>query len=101
MREHLGYEELFDSCWYSYDVRAAKPEPEFFTRVAGCIGAGPEEIQFIDDSAGNVAGARRAGLAAERWHFEDETPALVVQLARYGAVPVVLTAMLDGWQVTR
>lgn len=84
MRESLDYQERFDSCFYSCDVGVAKPDRGFFDRVAREIGADPSEILFIDDSEGNVNGARAAGLAGIHWCIGDGHDALIDALATHG-----------------
>jgi len=84
MREVLGYDGLFDVSCYSCELGAAKPDPAFFTEAVRRIGAEPAAILFIDDSGGNVAAAREAGLSAEQWTLDDGHAALRGLLARYG-----------------
>lgn len=90
MHDVLGYRDRFDVCAYSWEVGAAKPDPEFFHRVVRLIGAPAGEVLFVDDSEANVEGARAAGLAAEHWHFERGPGSLVSRLAAHGvrATPV-------------
>jgi putative hydrolase of the HAD superfamily len=84
MHDVLGYRDRFDVSAYSWEVGAAKPDPEFFRRVVRLIGAPAEEVLFVDDNQDNVAGARSAGLVAEHWHFERGPGSLVAVLARHG-----------------
>jgi putative hydrolase of the HAD superfamily len=41
-------------------------------------------LLFIDDSAGNVEGARAAGLAGEQWGLGQGHDVLLASLARHG-----------------
>lgn len=84
MHDVLGYRDRFDVSAYSWQVGAAKPDPEFFRRVVRLIGAPADEVLFVDDSEPNVAGARAAGLAAEHWHFERGPGSLVDVLSAHG-----------------
>ena len=84
MKAELGYAEVFDSCFYSSDLRLSKPSTAFFAHVVGTLGAAPAEVLFVDDSRANVDGARSAGLSAERWEIDDGMPALRRLLARHG-----------------
>jgi len=84
MREVLGYDALFDVSCYSWELGVCKPDPAFFTEAASRIGADPEDIVFIDDSARNVAAARDVGLGAEQWTLTDGHPALLSLLAQHG-----------------
>ena len=86
MRRALGYDDLFDVSLYSCELGLAKPDPAFFREAARRIGARPESILFVDDSARNVEGAREAGLAAERWDL-TEPRALTAVLADHGVRP--------------
>jgi putative hydrolase of the HAD superfamily len=51
----------FDSLVLSHEVRARKPNPEFFRHCHDRANALPAECVFVDDLAANVEGARRAG----------------------------------------
>ena len=84
MRNALGYDALFDVCCYSCDLGVAKPDPAFFAAAARRVGARPASILFIDDGAGNVEGARAAGLAAEQWDHAQGHSSLLDLLAGHG-----------------
>lgn len=84
MREVLGYDALFDTSCYSWELGARKPDPMFFAEAARRIGADPAAILFIDDSARNIAAARDVGLAAEQWTFADGHAILLDLLAKHG-----------------
>jgi len=84
MRTTLGYDELFDVSCYSFELGAAKPDPEFFVRAAERIGAAPASILFIDDNLANVEGARSVGFVAEHWDFTQGHDLLLAHLARHG-----------------
>lgn len=79
MRATLGYDDLFDVSCYSCELKAAKPDPEFFRRAAALIGSEPTTICFVDDTERNVAAAREAGLAAVHWEL-DQGHALLLDL---------------------
>jgi FMN phosphatase YigB (HAD superfamily) len=51
----------------SYQLKALKPEPEIFARVALQIPSPPGEILYIDDLAENVAAARTAGFLGHQF----------------------------------
>lgn len=96
MRTTLGYDDEFDTSWYSCEVGVAKPDPTFFAEVARGIGADPSAVVFVDDTERNVDGARAAGMAAVRWDVSrghDELSRLLaehhVEVARApGTAPV-------------
>ncbi len=84
MKAELGYDEVFDSAFYSSDVGWAKPSAEFFTHVVDALGASPDEVLFVDDSQANVDGARAAGLRAERWEIGEGIDSLRALLSAHG-----------------
>lgn len=84
MKAELGYDDVFDTCFYSCDVGWAKPSTAFFDHVVTTLRAAAGEVLFVDDSPANVEGARAAGLTAERWEIGDGLPALRNLLAGHG-----------------
>jgi glucose-1-phosphatase len=51
---------------FSAELGRSKPDPEAFRRLASRLGCAPDEILYVDDDATYVAGAREAGLMADR-----------------------------------
>jgi|RhiMethySRZTD1v2_1073278.scaffolds.fasta_scaffold27759_3 HAD superfamily hydrolase (TIGR01509 family) len=51
---------------FSAELGRSKPDPEAFRRLAGRLAVAPDELLYLDDDATYVAGARQAGLRAER-----------------------------------
>jgi putative hydrolase of the HAD superfamily len=86
MRTALGYDSLFDTSCYSYDLGFAKPDPAFFVEAARRIGDRPAAILFLDDSLTNVEGARAAGMDAVHWDVEHGHEALLHALSSRGIV---------------
>ena len=84
MRARMGYDELLDRCFYSCEVGAAKPDEEFFRRVAAELGVELRELVFVDDTLETVASARGCGLPAVFWHHRDGVDALRDRLAEHG-----------------
>jgi putative hydrolase of the HAD superfamily len=84
MRARMGYDELLDQCFYSCEVGAAKPEEEFFRRVADALGVELGELVFVDDTLENVHAAQACGLPALYWHHRDGVDALRERLAEHG-----------------
>jgi len=80
----LGYEDLFDACFFSCDLGAAKPEPEFFAGVLDRLDCSAPEVLFVDDHEANVVAARECGLAAEHWRIGDGVGLLRERLAGHG-----------------
>lgn len=71
MRKKAQYGDLLDGSYFSCDIGAAKPSAAFFEHIVADLGLAPDQLLFIDDQPGNVAGARSAGLAAECWTHDD------------------------------
>lgn len=64
-RAMVPVDELFDVVVDSSEVGMRKPNPAIFLHALALLGVDdPAEAVFLDDSAGNVAGAERAGLRA-------------------------------------
>lgn len=84
MHTTLGYDELFDGCFYSYELRVAKPDPAYFTAVLERLGLPGDAVLFVDDNAANVEAARSVGLRAEKWHVDDGIDTLHALLRRHG-----------------
>jgi glucose-1-phosphatase len=63
-REYPILSECFSVHTLSYKIGAVKPEAAIFQAAARLAGCEPEEIFFVDDIAGHVAGARAAGFDA-------------------------------------
>lgn len=63
-RPMLPLDELFDDVVDSSEVGMRKPDERIYQLSLERLGAVAHETAFIDDAAGNVEGARRAGLHA-------------------------------------
>jgi putative hydrolase of the HAD superfamily len=84
MQTTLGYAQLFDDVFLSFELRACKPEPEFFARVLDRLAAPAREVLLIDDQEKNVHAARQAGMQAERFHLDEGLDRLRGLLRAYG-----------------
>lgn len=62
--EGKGIQVFFDKLYYSYELKAYKPDALFFQRILQQGGYRSEETIFLDDSPKNVEAARQAGLQA-------------------------------------
>jgi HAD superfamily hydrolase (TIGR01509 family) len=51
---------------FSAELGRRKPDPEAFRRLATRLEVAPDEMHYLDDDAAYVAGARQAGLSADR-----------------------------------
>ena len=66
-RERFDFLDWFHGTVISGDVGVKKPDPQIFHILFRRFGIDPDRAVFIDDSAPNVAAARRLGL--EALHF--------------------------------
>lgn len=71
----------FDVLAYSCRLQAIKPEPAIYQAAAELAGVAPEEMFFVDDIPGHVAGAREAGIDAVQY---TTTSQLVADLRARG-----------------
>src|SRR5262245_29226351 len=69
---------------FSAELGRCKPEPDAFHRLATRLAVAPGEILYLDDDATYVAGARAAGLLADR---VDGATAVRASLASHGLEP--------------
>ncbi|MEY2462767.1 MAG: putative hydrolase of the superfamily [Acidimicrobiaceae bacterium] len=77
-RKLLPVDVLFEVIVDSSEVGMRKPNPAIFLHALELLGGiEPAAAVFLDDAAGNVAGARRAGLHAMLVDPADPAPALV------------------------
>jgi putative hydrolase of the HAD superfamily len=83
MREHLAWLALLDACVFSCELGVNKPDAAIYGECARRLGVEASECLFVDDSAENVQGARKVGMAAIR--FEGVAPFLA-ELGRYELV---------------
>jgi putative hydrolase of the HAD superfamily len=78
LRETMGFESAFDQTFFSCDLGAAKPEPEFYLKIQERLGKPPHELLLVDDSLACFDAALHA-----RWQaFQYSGP---VDLARLAA----------------
>ncbi len=59
--------EAFTVHALSYQIRAAKPDAAIFEAAAELAGVAPQEIFFVDDTAGHIGGAKAAGFDAVQY----------------------------------
>ncbi|HYO39127.1 MAG TPA: HAD-IA family hydrolase [Nocardioidaceae bacterium] len=95
MRDEMGYAELFDGAFYSYEMGVAKPDPDYFRFIVDALGIAADEMLFLDDRPDNVDSARSVGMRAEVWSYREDLSVLHDHLARHGVdVPQLPSA--DG-----
>jgi putative hydrolase of the HAD superfamily len=72
---------VFEQLVLSYEVGAVKPQPAIFQAAVERAGVAPQEIFYVDDIPGHVAGARAVGLDAVQF---IDAPDLASQLRQRG-----------------
>ena len=75
-RRHADALTPFRRIYVSWQLGMRKPSVSAYRRVADEIGIAPRDIVFLDDNAGNVEGARAAGLVAR--HVPNSAVTLAV-----------------------
>jgi putative hydrolase of the HAD superfamily len=60
----LKLSDVFDDCFFSYDIRHLKSSPEYFKEILKRTGLRPEEIAYFDDDRKNVETAKTLGINA-------------------------------------
>ena len=79
---------VFDVVVISGEVGMRKPNPAIFLHALELLGGvEPAASVFLDDAAGNVAGAQRAGLHGILVDATDPEPALAELDALLASVP--------------
>lgn len=63
---------FFDKCYYSFEVKAAKPEKEAFEAVIRDSGIIPEETLFLDDGQANIDMAKSLGFKTYLANQEED-----------------------------
>ena len=58
----LKVEDVFDKCYYSYEMKMAKPDAEIFEALLTDAGVKPEECLFLDDGKKNIDQATKLGI---------------------------------------
>ncbi len=75
-----NFAELFDPMIYSHEEGLEKPNPAFYQLACDRLGARAEEIVFVDDTAGHVAGAESVGM---RGVVFLDTPTAITAIERH------------------
>ncbi len=61
-QEHIELEDLFDKCYYSFEIGMRKPDKEIFEYVLNDNTINAEECLFIDDSKEHIETAEKLGI---------------------------------------
>jgi putative hydrolase of the HAD superfamily len=82
-RAMLPLDELFDVVVDSCEIGMRKPSPQIYRHALELLGGiEPSRAVFLDDSPGNVVGARAVGLHAIEVHDPDEALAELDELLK-------------------
>ncbi len=81
VRRFAILQDTFEIAVLSFRVGALKPDPKIYRAAAAAAGCRPEEIFFVDDTAGHVEGAQAVGFDAVQY---AGTRALVAELRKRG-----------------
>jgi putative hydrolase of the HAD superfamily len=65
MRTYMGFEQVFDRLFFSYELGCQKPDPAYFHAIQNALQIEPQELLFWDDYQKNVDAARQCGWNAE------------------------------------
>jgi putative hydrolase of the HAD superfamily len=84
MEGALPYRASFDHCFYSCFLGAAKPDSRFFQSALASLGAGADEVLFVDDSAANVQSAAALGMRSELFPHFAGAAVLLKHLSKHG-----------------
>lgn len=71
MLDRMGFQDMFDKIYSSAQLGLKKPALEFFDKVVQDMQIPKEEILFLDDDEGNIAGAQAYGLQSELYSNYD------------------------------
>ena len=69
--------ESFSEKFFSFRIKATKPDAAAYTAVLGELGIGAEDAMFVDDRPANVEGARAVGMRAFLFEGADQLAGLV------------------------
>jgi len=72
VRQKFAFFNLFDSILVSGEVKLAKPDPRIYQVFLQRIGQPAADCLFIDDSAANIAAARKLGFGTILFESADQ-----------------------------
>ena len=76
----LKLEDVFDKCYYSYEMKMAKPDAEIFEALLTDAGVKPEECLFLDDGQKNIDQATKLGIQSYLVDVKEDLKWLVSSL---------------------
>lgn len=69
--ERIEFFRLFDSLTDASRTGILKPDPRAYSQALADLGVAADEVLFVDDQPGNVAGAREAGIETIQFDVAD------------------------------
>ena len=85
MKYDMGLEAALDGVFISSELKAKKPQPEFYARVQALLELPASSILLWDDSPANVAAALEAGWQAELYTTLEQFELQLRQYTRAAA----------------
>ena len=85
MKYDMGLEAALDGVFVSSELKAKKPQPEFYARVQALLELSASSILLWDDSPANVAAALEAGWQAELYTTLEQFELQLRQYTRAAA----------------
>jgi putative hydrolase of the HAD superfamily len=76
MSNTLGYAQVFDRTFYSWEIGAQKPDRRYFDRIVAALPFSAEQMLFFDDREENVEAARATGINAAQFIHPRSAEAL-------------------------
>lgn len=83
MSTQLNYHGLFDQEFYSCQMGAAKPKPEFFVHILNTLDLSADEVLLVDDREENTRSASGVGLRVITFDEREGVEVLRMRLADY------------------
>ncbi|HJY32843.1 MAG TPA: HAD family hydrolase [Actinomycetota bacterium] len=93
--DDLGLEREVDAIVLSFEVGAAKPDPEIYLAALDAVGARPAEAVFVDDQAWYCRGAEALGIRSFMIVRDDRAPAEDIGVAGDREVVPDLRSLLN------
>ncbi len=77
---HNILDEIFETCYYSYEMNMIKPDSEIYRYVLRDNSLDPKSTLFIDDNLENLAGAAELGIQIRHILPEEEVSDILKDL---------------------
>lgn len=70
--ETAKFNQVFDGCYFSYELGVSKSDKTFFEKVLQDLGCIPSELIYFDDDQKNVDVAKALGIDARLYHSFEQ-----------------------------